>query len=104
MGIRGDTLGRGAPVPFEAVSSYKMDYVQKPMRPKSAACAPAKERATETGPFNGLTTYNVDYHKHPLETQGGAKGSAHVPTLETSDAPFNGVTEYHREFVPLASA
>lgn len=103
--IRSDAFARdfGA-AKFEGVSSYRADYIKQPLRPRSAAACPQKDRGAQwSGDFNGVTTYNNDYTKHPLVAHGNTGGTAHKSSLEPSGLPFSGQSEHRREFVPLSS-
>eukprot|EP00930_Biecheleria_cincta_P046327 TRINITY_DN31949_c0_g1_i1.p1 TRINITY_DN31949_c0_g1~~TRINITY_DN31949_c0_g1_i1.p1 ORF type:complete len:314 (+),score=32.63 TRINITY_DN31949_c0_g1_i1:38-943(+) len=87
---------------FEGRSSYNMDYVKHPCaRPRSAGAGGTRQAHTQiTGPFEGTTTYANDFKKFEVATARSAKPSSNNLKLES--APFQGGTEYSREYMAKA--
>lgn len=92
------------PLPFNASSSYKQDYVKHPVRPRSAV-GPSRSKPdppVDLGatPFAGNTTYGEDYKKH---NTAAAKAKIFKPTggQDNQYAPpgFAGNSEYRQQYV-----
>lgn len=83
---------------FEGVSSYKLDYIKHQARPRSAVQPPKTRPVEESEPFQGVTTYTTDYQKFDVVRTG--PGPNHADSLRTDPAPFEGASEYRREYIP----
>jgi len=83
--------------PFDGVTSYKVDYVKHPIRPRSTPMRP--QQRGDPAPFDATTTYFNDFQKHPSARTAPAR--PHVATLRPEGGPFDGSTEYGREYVEL---
>mmetsp|Transcript_122771 Transcript_122771/g.382224 ORF Transcript_122771/g.382224 Transcript_122771/m.382224 type:complete len:320 (-) Transcript_122771:170-1129(-) len=83
--------------PFHGVTSYTNDYIKHPVRPRSAA--PTTKPRGVPLPFEATTTYNNDYQNVPNAPTVPAKPLK--ATLVPDGSPFEGASEYKREYVEL---
>uniref|UniRef100_A0A7S4RHK2 Uncharacterized protein n=1 Tax=Alexandrium monilatum TaxID=311494 RepID=A0A7S4RHK2_9DINO len=83
---------------FEGVTSYMNDYVGHPVRARSAA--PVSKSRGPSLPFEAKTTYADDYQN--TSSARTVTAVPHKATLRPEGAPFEGNTEYKREYVELA--
>mmetsp|Transcript_42972 Transcript_42972/g.93559 ORF Transcript_42972/g.93559 Transcript_42972/m.93559 type:complete len:315 (-) Transcript_42972:205-1149(-) len=81
------------PSPFDATTSYAMDYVPYKMRPKSAG--KKKQEPLKPSPFEGVSTYNVDF-----TGKQGQRPAAGRPVQDLQPyVKFDGTSEYKKEYV-----
>ena len=70
------------------------DYTKKPMNRAEAKRPPSRRKTP--GKFNDATHYREDFRKWPL---GGRPQAMMKPDYEAPDAPFEGESHYHRDYI-----